>query len=192
MPNKVSPPPDRITGDVWGLDLGRRTGWAFGKPGEVPQSGTWEFDGDLGDACGGLLRNLQTAWKSSYPELVVAEAPLTLAAFLKLHSSEANVQMHFGMHAIVRGLVSMWPRARFVPANNATVRKHFMGVGRMGTRELTKAAVIHRCQILGLVPRTQFDEDRCDAIAVQDWAAFTFGQRAASISQLVLTGEQPR
>lgn len=55
-----------------------------------------------------------------------------------------------------------------------------------------KASVVARCHLMTLIPSDCFDEDRCDAIAVQDWAANTFGQRAASIKELYFVGERPR
>lgn len=194
MPPPKPPRPDRVTGPVWGLDLGQRTGWAVSRPGEKPKSGTWVLKGPRDPqsrAFGEIMRVLQDAWKVERPELVVAEAPLTLAAFIKLRNSEDNVQMHFGLRGVIQGMCDRW-NVEFIASHNATCRLHFIGAGRMGERQLTKNAVVRRCQVLGLVPTTCFDEDRCDALAVQDWAAYTHGQRCASIKELHLFGERPK
>lgn len=191
-PRKLSRPqalPERITGPVWGFDLGRRTGWAKGLPGAPPVSGVWELKGDRSEAFGAFMGHLQAAWKDERPALVSAEAALTLAAFMKVSKGNQDVvQVHYGLHAILVGMCSRW-NIPFISGHNATYRLHFIGRGRLGERHLTKAAVVNRCHLIGVVPKTCFDEDRCDACAVQDWAAFTYGQRSASVKELFLTGE---
>ncbi len=190
---KTPPPPiERVTGPVWGFDLGRRTGWAHGRPGEAVRSGVWELKGERDDAFAAFMGHLQAAWKDERPALVAAEAPLTLAAFMHVNKgNEDTVQVHYGLHAILRGMCRRWS-IQFVAGHNATYRKHFLGVGRLGERALTKAAVVNRCHLLGIVPKDCFDEDRCDSAAVHDWACATYGQRSASIQELYLTGETYR
>ena len=188
------PPRERVTGPIWGLDLGRLTGWAHGPPGEIPTSGTWklkESSAPQDEAFATLIDNTQGAWKEKKPAMVAVEAPLTLAAMFKKNNSEDGVLMAFGLRAIIRGMCWRW-NIKFVEVNNATSRKHFIGVGRVGERQLTKDAVVRRAQLLKLVPADCDDEDRCDALCIHDWAAATYGQRAASINELHLFEDNRR
>lgn len=167
-----------MSGPILAMDLGRRTGWAIGSPGEPVRSGAVDLKRD-GEPREVVFSNM-IAWlseriRTELPAMIVKEAPLNLQAFAKMQSAEDTVVMTFGLHALVEGLAKRFG----VPCrqiHDATVRKHFLGVGRMGTRKATKAAVVQRCRVLKLVPMDCADEDRCDAIAVHDWACATFGK----------------
>lgn len=179
----------RVSGPILALDLGRTTGFAIGVPGSAPpHSGSMRLadrDDRIAVAFGALIKFLDDHFRRERPQMVVVEAPLTLGAFLKMGNSEANVQFHFGAHAILHGMCDLWS-IKLVPCNNATVRKHFIGKGRLGSREATKSAVVSRCQLLKLIPRDCDDDDRADAVANWDWASATYGKRT---SELFLFGE---
>jgi hypothetical protein len=55
-------------------------------------------------------------------------------------------------------------------ASAQSVTKHFTGTARHGGRAPKKRAIVARCRMLGYVPADCTDEDRCDALAVWDWA----------------------
>lgn len=180
-----------VTGPIYALDLATHCGFAVGAPGERPRSGTVvlkQRGGCRGNALGNLIAWLNDEWRSAPPALIVKEAPLPLQAFADRGNSEDAVMMTYGLHGIVEAMA-----ARFAlpvrQAHAATIRKHFIGKGRLGSRDETKRAVVARCHLMGLMPRDCRDDNRADALATWDWAAATFGRRAASTEQLYLIGE---
>jgi hypothetical protein len=183
-----------FAGIVYALDLGSWSGYAYGQPGEVPRSGTVRLK-KSGDpravALGNLISFLDEEWRRQRPAIVAIERAMSLEAFKSVNSSEANVRMQYGLHAIVEGMCNRFGLSPHEVSYD-TVRKHFLGVGRLGTREETKRAVVDRCHLLGFFPRETYDEDRADACAVHDWASATLCNRAASLAHFHLFGERAR
>jgi hypothetical protein len=171
---------------IFALDLGIRTGYAVGpscprsgavilkKPNEAPAV-----------AFGNLINWLAEEWGLQRPDIVVKEAPLQLRAFRNLDSAQATVRLTLGLHGIVEGVAARFG-IKCAEVHDATIRKHFIGRGNMGSRAETKRAVVQRAQVLGYMPRNCDDDDRADAIALWDYAAarppeklFLFGEQAA-------------
>lgn len=167
-----------MKGQILAMDLGTKTGWALGPAGACPRSGTvvLKHPDEPRDVC---FSNMifwlnDTLGRQPKPALIVKEAPFHLGAFAKRGNSEAAVLLTYGLHAVVEGIAHRWE----VPCRSVadgTVRKHFLGKGRIGDRAATKAAVLDRCRLLRLIPKDCKDEDRADALAVHDWAAATLG-----------------
>jgi hypothetical protein len=181
-----------ITGPVYALDLAVRTGLAVGPPGALPWSASLVLkrpDQQKDVAYSNLIAFLSEQWTAAPPALVVKEAMLHLQAFLKLGNSEDVPKMHAGLHAIVEGLC-----VRFgIPwrdVSDSTVRKHFVGKGRLGDRASTKAAVVARCHLLGMLPKGCRDDNRADALATWDYACATFARGSVSTERLFLFGER--
>lgn len=177
-----------MSGLILALDLGTRCGFAYGAPGDHPTSGAvlLKKKGEPADVVfGNFIAFLQQTFDDVSPSLVVKEAPFSLQAFSERGNSEAGVLMAFGMHAITRGMCQRYG-ITCEQAYAATVRKHLLGKARMGTRDTTKAAVVERCKLLGILPADSNDDDRADALATHDWACANFGSRAASISNFAL------
>ncbi len=153
------------------MDLGRLTGIAMGQPGAAPVSRTEILSqprAGLAVQCGNLIALLDQELRDK-PDAVAKEAPFSLAAFADKRVAEAVVKSAYGLAAVVEGMCRRYGvPCHSVPA--ATVRKHFIGRANLGNRKATKQAVITRCIQLGYVPRDCKDEDRCDALAVFDWA----------------------
>jgi hypothetical protein len=177
-----------VTGLIYCLDLGITTGFAKGKPGDVPVSGTVRLKqkGETIDvAYANLIAFLADEFARHRPALVVKEKMLALQAFMAMGNAESTVRAHAGYHAIVDGMC-----VRFsIPWDDvadSTARKHFIGVGRTGDREETKRAVVARCHLLKLMPADCHDDNRGDALAIHDWACANFGSRSASISNFQL------
>jgi hypothetical protein len=183
---------DRITGVIWAFDLGMAAcGFAHGRPGEKPVSGVIRLkrSSEPPDvAFWNLILFLNERWHDERPAYVVKERMLALQAFLEMGNGEAVPKSHAALHGIVeamcRGFDVPW-----VDISDSTVRKHFIGVGRMGTRRETKAAVVQRCHVLGLMPREVMDDNRADALATHDYACSTLGRRSTSMSRLVFFNE---
>lgn len=185
-----------MRGLIYAFDLGTRTGLAKGRPGEPPYSCSLilkKTSEPRAIALGNLVAYLAEQWAQETPVLVVTEAPMTLEAFRTLRSSEANVRMHHSLHGVVEAMCARFGIAdRLIESHNATVRKHFLGIGRLGDREATKAAVVKRCHMLGLMPHDCNDNDRADALATHDWACATYGRKSTSTLNLVLFEQRGR
>lgn len=183
-----------VAGLILALDLANLTGFALGRPGEKPVSGTVDLDGkDSGRprAIYNFQRWLADRWKTERPVLVVREAPFPLEAFRKRRNSQDGVQMAYGLH----GQIEAACEGCGIPLESvhaATVRKHFVGRANAGERSRTKAAIVQRCWLLGLMPKGIYDDNRADAIATWDWAVATFGQRSAAVERLYLFGERAK
>ena len=174
------------------LDLGTRMGFACGKAGHgeaYPRSGAVILKSPKeprGRAFGNLIDWLNKFIPAERPTLLVKEAPLPLQAFKNLGNAAATVTFTGGLHAIVEGMCDRYGIACQDVADS-TVRKHFIGRARMGTRALTKQAVVQRAKALKLIPADCTDDNRADAVALFDYAAHTFAR--ASGGELVLFGD---
>lgn len=192
----------RQHGVLVGLDVGRLLGVAVGVPGMIPASysvalakpsaGLAAQLGNLIAVCDLLLAGRDPrdpkAEPGPKPAMVVKEAPLSLAAFSDHRVAEAVVRSAFALHGVIAGMcVRHGVECR--DAYEATVTKHFTGKGRWGGRAERKAAIIRRCRLLGYVPADCADEDRCDALAVWDWASATIARAPGALR---LFGEEGR
>lgn len=177
-----------VTGLIYCLDLGVACGVAYGRPGDVPKSGTVRLKkkGEAIDmAFANLVAFLADEFNRERPALIIKEKMLALQAFMAMGNAESTVRAHAGYHAIVEAM-----SVRFgIPWDevaDSTARKHFIGIGRTGDREETKRAVVARCHALKLMPADCSDDNRADALAIHDWACANFGSRAASIQNFQL------
>lgn len=164
---------------IIGLDLGRLMGVASGIPGEPPRSFTVTLSKPregLAVQAGNLIAFLDREFRNDRPGMVVKEAPFSLAAFSDHTVAEAVVRSAYGLHALVEGMCHRYGVHCHEKADS-TIRKHFIGKGRLGDRKATKAAVIARCVLLGYVPKDCHDDNRCDALAVWDWACATLAKK---------------
>lgn len=177
-----------VTGLIFCLDLGVACGFAKGRPGDTPISGMVRLKKpteSIDVAFANLIAFLCQQFEAELPALVIKEKMLHLQAFVAMGNGESVVRAHAGYHAIVEGTC-----VRFgIPWDevaDSTARKHFIGIGRTGDRDETKAAVVARCHALKLMPADCHDDNRADALAIHDWACANFGSRAASISNFQL------
>jgi Holliday junction resolvasome RuvABC endonuclease subunit len=177
-----------VTGLIYTLDLGVAAGFAKGKPGDMPVSGTVRLkkpSQSIDVAFANLIAFLCQEFEQEKPQLVIKEKMLHLQALSSMGNGQANVIAQAKYHGIVEGLC-----VRFgIPWDevaDSTARKHFIGIGRAGSREEVKAAVVSRCHVLKLMPKDCVDDNRADALAIHDWACANFGSRAASISNFQL------
>ncbi len=182
----------RVTGPIWSFDLGMSAcGFAHGRPGEPPTSGSLALKRSAEPqavAFWNLVHFINEQWQRETPHYVVKEKMLPLGAMSQKNVAEHVVRAHAGMHAIIEAMCEGF-EVSWVDVADATVRKHFIGVARMGTRSETKAAVVKRCHMLGLMPKDCHDDNRADALAGWDYAAATVGRRHHP--SLVLFGEEP-
>jgi hypothetical protein len=164
-------------GDICALDLAIRTGVAAGPPGK-PESYSIDLKqaGDAQAVAGSnLIAFLQRVWSARKPALVVVEAPFSLAAFARHANSELTIKLTYGLHYIALSMAHRFG-VEYVAISVDTVRKHFLGVSKVGDRAATKRAVVHQCHVLGLMPSNSFDDNRADALALHDWASNTIAK----------------
>lgn len=182
---------ERVTGLIYTLDLGISSGFARGKPGDVPASGTVKLKKtgeDMAVAFSNLIAFLADEFATHRPVCLVKEQVKPLEAFKQMGMSQAVVYAHAGYHAIVEGLCGRFG-IPWQDLSEATARKHFIGKAHRGNRDDTKAAVVGRCHLLGLMPKDCDDDNRADALCIHDWACVNFGGRAASIHNFHLFGQ---
>ena len=172
------------------LDLGTRMGFACGKAGHgAPRSGAMILKAakePRGRAFGNLIAWLDKIIPAERPALIVKEAALHLGAFKQLGNAAFTVEFTYKLHGVVEGMCDRYG-VECRDVNDGTVRKHFIGRARMGTRALTKQAVVQRAKSLKLIPADCADDNRADAVALFDYAAHTFAR--ASGGELVLFGD---
>jgi Holliday junction resolvasome RuvABC endonuclease subunit len=147
------------------LDLATVSGWAFWATGlGRPQSGVlrmpktgedvgWfvhDYYGKLGD-----LLTLQQ------PGLIVFEAPLLRAGNTSIDTARKLMGL-----AIITEFACRERRLKYREANNASIRKHFVGKGR-GDRKTLKAMTLDACRDRGWNP---CDDNEADALAGLDYA----------------------
>jgi hypothetical protein len=182
-----------ITGPILSLDLGKSLGWAFGdRNAKAPESGVVLLQSKnetRSSAMGNLIAFLDGRLRGDKPALIVREAPFSLEAYKKTNNSNDRVRTDYGMHGILEGMAERYA----VPLEQvyaATVRKYFLGRPNMGNRPATKRAVVERCHLLGLMPKTSSSDDRGDACAAWYWAIGHFGHQHAD--KLFLFNEKRR
>lgn len=165
-------------GAILAMDLGIRLGLASGAAGSKPIVRTIllkQTSEHRSVAFSNLIAFLNVTLRRERPALIVKEELLPLQAFKHLGNAEATVRLSTGLHAIVEGMAQRYA-IRCESVADSTVRKHFIGQGRMGSREATKAAVIARARLLKYVPKDCADADKADACAVWDWACATLAR----------------
>ena len=147
------------------LDLATSTGWAAWRPGDsrvasgvVRMPKTGEDVGWFLDVFDARLRDLLTLHS---PEMVVFEAPWIGP---NTHQDTARKLLCL---AGMTELVCRRAGLRYREANNASVRKHFIGKGR-GDRRTLKDMTMRACQQRGWDPE---NDDEADALALLDYAA---------------------
>ena len=169
---------------VIGLDLGRLMGFAAGVPGEVPESCTVELSKPgIGRVVqsSNLLAFMGKTLRETKPDLVVKEAPFRLAAFKDHGVGEDVVRSAYSLHGIVEAIC----HRHGIPCEDvavATYTKHFTGTSKHGGRAKRKAAIIARCAQLRYVPPHCKDDNRCDALAVWDWASATLAKKPGAFA----------
>lgn len=145
---------------VAGLDIATTTGVCVGSPEQAPVF----WSEDLGKArshderFANALKLCRTLVSDHGVEYIGIEAPMKAR-----HDKKATNELLMGVIACVRG----WAYIKGVCCQTfevATIDKHFLGARMIG-REARKAAIQHRCQLLGWRPAT---DDEADAGAVFD------------------------
>lgn len=146
------------------LDLGRRTGFAYGPAGQIPRSGTYDLrkasDGDKGLALGRLATWLSEHFDNhGKPDLLGVEHWLPPKASPDLHSVEDALRMNGVVHAVcaLYGVNVIEPYPSTI--RSAVCGKPHDAVGG------TKAMVLKTMKFRGYLQADETDGDRADACA---------------------------
>jgi hypothetical protein len=181
--------------NIMALDIAVRLGFAVGEAGKIPRSGSVRLkspEDDPSRACRRFGIWLRDEFALRIPDLVIIEAPVNIGAFIDWKQDggkptfRSNPQTISLLHRLIGGVETLCGPygVRCVAANVQTVRKHFLGVARPPD---PKKAVIARCHLLGLMPKTSKDDNQADALALFDFGAATHAR--AVPAQLVMHGE---
>lgn len=171
---------------IWSFDPGVNLGFCVGdaRAKATPASRLVRLAKDREGAA--LLKFWQAELKLGRPALVFKEAGLEPAAMARVGMSGVAIEKTLGLHFLLKTLADAYS----IPIKEEKpdrIRKHFIGAGRLGTREATNRAVISRAQVLGYMPRDVFDWDRANACAGWDYAKAHFARLPPEM--LVLFGE---
>jgi hypothetical protein len=171
---------------ILALDIATYTGFALGRAGEIPASGTVRLKKPHEPpevAAFNMRCFLRDRLMLERPDLICIEHYLHPTA--QKSGDAVILQLFcFGVavsEAMARNIAYVTPKA-------ATVRKHFIGAANMGERKATKDAVIQRARLLGYIPRDCRDDNRADACALFDFAAATYAR--ARPPELIMFGER--
>lgn len=158
---------------IMALDLATVTGYAVGRAGDVPRSGSVRLralDQERGVAPFNLGCFLRDRFVIDKPDLLAVEDMLDPQA----QRSAAAVIDQIMLHGVVEFMARV-NRVALRKVHRATLLKHFTGSGKPRPRAVGKRDVIQAARAYGLVPPDCRDEDRCDAVAVWDWACANVG-----------------
>jgi hypothetical protein len=152
--------------DILALDIATTTGWARGKLGEQPISGSITFRKNnpaqpFGDALEHFRGLLQAKPR---PDLVMIERMLPPSAFQGATGFKTFLLLA-GLRGVVFSVVDRLG-VELGEANVGDVRQHFIS-DRMAGRERAKRETVQRCRALGWQPA---DDNAADALAVWSYA----------------------
>lgn len=156
-----------FTGKILALDLAAETGWAHGRPGQVPTFGNIRF-APRGSAHALIYRKLRAwldAWithATSEPDLIVYESA-AIAMQMIGRTNAQTVRLLTGMCEHVEELC--YDRVELREASTSQVRAHFLGSNRI-KRDEAKAMTMNRCIELGWMVE---NHDQADACATWDY-----------------------
>lgn len=151
---------------ILSLDIATRAGWAFGRPGEYPRSGSVRLappgssNGTIGR---GMLRWLTDFITVNQPSMIYYEVPLDPRHMGK-KTTFATARILLGLPFLVETVAEARGIFKLREAGVQDVRKHFCGTPRPADK---KAAVLARCRQLGWRPE---DDNAADALALWDFA----------------------
>ncbi len=168
---------------ILALDLGTRTGFAFGEAGRIPASSSVTLKKPSEEhevAARNLARFLRDHTAGRRPDLIAVEHYLPPSA----QQHDAPVISSLLLAGALQAFAGSHD-VRVEAPHPGTVRKHFLGRANLGDRKLTNAAVVSRALALRYLPPGCADWDRANACAVFDFACAQYARRLPS---LVLLG----
>jgi len=163
-------------GQILALDLARVTGFAVGRPGEIPRSGSVIFAKEgasmaaVLSACRAWLR--QFLLDNPAIQLVVFEAPL-LPMFKRGKTTIVTIRQLMGLCGTVEEFLYSKGGYDIREARVADVRIHFLGSNKH-KREEAKRLTVAMCRARGWIA---VDDNAADALALWDYQATLLARR---------------
>ena len=153
--------------DIIAFDIATVTGWARGRVGGVPTSGTVAFARSTGASHNAIFGNAlrtfaQMLEPEPRPEALVMEALLPAEVL----SNAETRNLLAGLQGICRGVAHMRGIYNIGTVNVGDVRKHFINE-RACPRDRAKRETIARCKALGWAV---IDDNAADALACWHFA----------------------
>lgn len=147
------------------FDVATHTGWCFGPSDGTPEFGSIRFN-KPGDppviAWAAAIPWITERVRGWEPDMVILEAPLP-PSHVGGKTNVNTARMLMGMSAIFETIPHMLGVPRIREVHVQTVRKFFIGNGRMPSKE-AKLATIARCLELG--HDVGSDNNKADAVAI--------------------------
>lgn len=160
---------------ILALDIAAQTGFAFGKPGEAPTSGTLRLQGEgLDERAHFLVCWMTKLVREHGIDVFYVELPMN-PFHMKgktTFSTILSLIVYWGVSRVTAYGLGIRYRLNVHPQD---VRKWFLGVARPKTKKL---AVMAKCREMGWKPR---DDNEADALAIWQFAC---GQEAPEESIL--------
>lgn len=154
---------------ILAFDLATNTGVAYGRPGERPTMESINLGVSQGQRFAQAVLMTRRLCRSVKPDFIVVEAPMAAGG----GGVAARAELAMGIRGCVIGMAFLESISVSQYAAS-TVRKHFIGHGRMARKE-AKRATLMRCKQLGWNP---LNDDEADAAALWDLACAKRGQKA--------------
>jgi fumarylacetoacetate (FAA) hydrolase family protein len=140
---------------IMALDLATVTGYAIGRAGSIPRSGSVRLrypDQERGVAPFNLMAFLRDRFVLEKPDLIAVEDMMGAPAIKSADAAVAQIMLHGVIEAMAR-----INAIRLDRVHRATLLKHFIGRGRTGERATTKRAVIEQAKLQQAQQATQID-----------------------------------
>lgn len=164
---------------ILSLDVAKRMGWAHGRPGEAPRSGSVRFveekrERQLSPCTARTLyyRGLRQ-WLADFltvndADIVVYETPI--AGMIRGNTNGDTIRLLIGLTEHIEEMLPGFNGIDLREAGASEVRKYFIGTGRP-PKGTAKKMVMERCKALGW---PYADDNAADALALwayQAWCA---------------------
>jgi len=148
---------------ILALDLATVTGWAFGSPGEMPQSGIVRFgrpNPSHGEIAADAIAWIIEFLSEMKPVQIVFEQPLP-PNFTGGHTTLKTGMVTMGLPFLLQGIAYKFGIFNVEGVRVSDVRSFFIGENMKS--EEAKRLTFERCQKLGFAPK---DDNQSDALAL--------------------------
>lgn len=177
------------------IDAATRFGWALGRPGERPTSGSGRFasqGASQGAVAWGAMHWIAGQIQQHHPDEIVIEAPLP-AVIVNGKTQLATQEILMGLPFAIQGMAFGLRMYRVSVARVSKIRQHFIGSNPKGDEG--KQKVWRKCMALGWVAPDDEDlsNDRTDALAGWSFACHALAPKLAQpVDDLFVKAEQRR
>ena len=157
--------------DILALDVATTLGWARGRVGNCPSSGSIRFDGGAARPTDNQVFGAALNWivalfeQGPLPNILIMEALLPPTAMTGETTTAVRDRLG-GLHGIMRGVAHRYGVGEISTVSVGAVRSHFIG-DRSLRRAAAKREVLYKCQALGWPAR---DHNAADACAIWHFA----------------------